>query len=190
MLRRLAAWLRSQPRLYRFLRSQIAALRRWRLGLTQAHPSFYAASSARISPDLRAGEYSFVNHGCVIGPKVVLGRYTMLAPGVGIVGADHLYQKPGVPIIFADRPSLPETVIEDDVWIGYGATILAGVRIGRGAIIAAGAVVTRDVPAYEIHGGIPARKIGLRFASDADRRCHDAMLAGATVHGVFCKPPV
>lgn len=183
-------WLRRQPELHRLLRGYIATLRRWYMGLEHTHPSFYTAATAHISPDLRAGEYSFVNHGCVIGPKVVLGRYSMLAPQVGIVGADHRYREPGVPMIFAGRPELPETVIEDDVWIGFGAIVLAGVRIGRGAIVAAGAVVTRDVPPYEIHGGIPARKIGERFTSDAERQRHDLMLAGETVHGPFCPPPV
>ena len=57
-------------------------------------------------------------------------------------------------------------VVEDDVWIGYGATILSGVHIGRGAVIAAGAVVTKDVDAYAIVGGIPARILRYRFPEE------------------------
>ena len=57
-----------------------------------------------------------------------------------------------------------DIVVEDDVWIGYGATILSGVRIGQGAVIAAGAVVTKDVPPYAIVGGVPAKVIKYRFA--------------------------
>jgi acetyltransferase-like isoleucine patch superfamily enzyme len=53
-------------------------------------------------------------------------------------------------------------VIEDDVWIGHGATVLKGVRIGRGAVVAAGAVVTRNVEPYTVVGGVPARLIGRR----------------------------
>ena len=53
-------------------------------------------------------------------------------------------------------------VIEDHVWVGCRVQILPGVKIGRGAVIAAGAVVTKDVPAYEIWGGVPAKKIGIR----------------------------
>lgn len=55
--------------------------------------------------------------------------------------------------------------IDDDVWIGYGATIMSGIHIGQGAVIAARAVVTKDVEPYEIVGGVPAKKIGMRFNS-------------------------
>ena len=56
-----------------------------------------------------------------------------------------------------------DIVVEDDVWIGHGATILSGVRIGQGAVVAAGAVVTKDVPPYAIVGGVPANIIKYRF---------------------------
>ena len=57
--------------------------------------------------------------------------------------------------------------IEDDVWIGYGATIMSGIHIGQGAVIAAGAVVTKDVPPYAIVGGVPARIIKYRFDTES-----------------------
>lgn len=56
--------------------------------------------------------------------------------------------------------------IDDDVWIGYGATIMSGVHIGQGAVIAAGAVVTKDVPPYAIVGGVPAKVIKYRFEQE------------------------
>lgn len=59
-----------------------------------------------------------------------------------------------------------DIIIDDDVWIGYGATILSGVHIGQGAVVAAGAVVTKDVPPYAIVGGIPAKVIKYRFPTD------------------------
>jgi acetyltransferase-like isoleucine patch superfamily enzyme len=65
---------------------------------------------------------------------------------------------------------------------------MQGVRVGRGAIVAAGAVVVRDVPAYEIHGGIPARKISERFPDPADRAKHDAMLDGPLYRGELARP--
>ena len=68
--------------------------------------------------------------------------------------------------------STPETfskgdiVIDDDVWIGYGASIMSGVHVAQGAVIAAGAVVTKDVPAYAIVGGVPAKVIRFRFCNE------------------------
>ena len=162
--------------------------RRHRYGLRRVHPTFYMAGPSTVAPDLVAHEYSFVNRGCQIGPRVELGRYVMLAPRVAIVGGDHRIDVPGRPMIFAGRPPLRPTVIEDDAWIGYGAILLAGVRVGRGAIVAAGAVVTGDVPPFEIHGGVPARKIGERFADPAERARHEAMLDGPTVRGDFAGP--
>jgi acetyltransferase-like isoleucine patch superfamily enzyme len=147
------------------------------------------AAGAFAEGDLVAKEYSFINVGCQVGTGVELGRYVMLAPHVGIVGSDHRYDVAGTPIIFAGRPEPKRTVIEDDAWIGFGATIMQGVRVGRGAIIAAGAVVTKSVPAYEIHAGIPAKRIGVRFADPADRARHDAMLDGPVIHGRLAALP-
>ena len=59
-----------------------------------------------------------------------------------------------------------DIVVDDDVWIGYRSTILSGVHIGQGAVIAAGAVVTKDIPPYSIVGGVPARIIKYRFSKD------------------------
>ena len=56
-----------------------------------------------------------------------------------------------------------DIIVDDDVWIGYRATILSGVRIGQGAVIAAGAVVTKDVEPYQIVAGVPAKPIKFRF---------------------------
>lgn len=57
-------------------------------------------------------------------------------------------------------------IIDDDVWIGFGATIMSGVHIGQGAVIAAGSVVTKDIPPYAVVGGVPAKVIKYRFPSD------------------------
>ena len=59
-----------------------------------------------------------------------------------------------------------DITVDDDVWIGYGATIMSGVHIGQGAIIAAGAVVVAEVPPYAIVGGVPAKVIKYRFDSE------------------------
>ncbi|MSR44637.1 MAG: antibiotic acetyltransferase [Phycisphaerales bacterium] len=164
------------------------ACRRIRHGLKHVHPTFYMGAGCIVMPDLVAGAYSFMNNNCMLQARVVLGRYVLLAPYVAVVGGDHRPGLPGVPSIFSGRPAILETVIEDDAWIGHAVTIMQGVRIGRGAIVAAGAVVTKDVPPYEIYGGIPAKKISDRFPDPADRARHDAMLNGPLVHGSLAKP--
>ena len=63
-----------------------------------------------------------------------------------------------------------DIIVGDDVWIGYGATILSGVRIGQGAVIAAGAVVAKDVPPYAVVGGVPAEVLKYRFSEDMIRK--------------------
>lgn len=59
-----------------------------------------------------------------------------------------------------------DIVVDDDAWIGYGATIMSGVHIGKGAVIASGAVVVKEVPPYAIVGGVPAKVIKYRFPED------------------------
>jgi acetyltransferase-like isoleucine patch superfamily enzyme/lysophospholipase L1-like esterase len=162
--------------------------RRWKHRLVHVHPTFYLASGSRVSSDLVAHAYSYIGQGCLIGPKLELGAYAMLGPRVALVGGDHRFDRPGTAIIFSGRPDLKPTVVETDAWVGCGAILIAGVRIGRGAIVAAGAVVTRDVAPYEIHGGVPARKIGERFPEGPDRETHDRMLAEPPCQGEYCSP--
>lgn len=59
-----------------------------------------------------------------------------------------------------------DIIVEDDVWIGCGATIMSGVRISQGSVVAAGAVVTKDIPPYSVVGGVPARVIKYRFKQE------------------------
>ena len=68
------------------------------------------------------------------------------------------------------------TFVEDDVWIGAAAIIMSGVKIGKGSIVAAGSVVTKDIPPCEIWGGNPARFIRNRFSDESNTREHLAFL--------------
>lgn len=144
-------------------------------------PTAYVHPSATIARDLRLGEFAFVGAGCELDPGVEIGRYSMLAPHVVVVGDDHIWDVAGQPIQFAGRPPQSTTVIADDVWIGHGALIRRGVRIGRGAVVAARAVVTRDVAEFAVVAGIPARQTGERFPDPKDRAHHVATLDGPTV---------
>ncbi len=111
----------------------------------------------------------------------------LIAAEFSIVGGDHISILPGTPIIFSGRPEMPATVIEDDVWIGYRVCMKAGVHIGRGAIVGMGAVVTKDVPAYTMVGGVPARVIKRRFSTQSEEDAHDEMLRGPARVGVYTK---
>lgn len=86
-----------------------------------------------------------------------IGAKCLISQGVSIIGANHSFD-PNIPII--DQPSQSGkkgVVIGDDVWIGTNSTILPGVTIGTGAIVAAGSIVTSSVPRYAIVAGAPAR---------------------------------
>lgn len=85
----------------------------------------------------------------------------MIAPSVSIRDTDHGFSRTDIPMMQQDLDTSP-VCIGDDVWIGHGAIILKGVRIGDGAIVAAGAVVTRNVAPFSIVGGVPAREIAKR----------------------------
>lgn len=144
-------------------------------GLRGIHSTCRVVFPNRISKDFILGPYSLVSRGVSLCGKVRAGKYVMIAPDVTIAGADHIFDEVGVPMYFAGRPELPETVIGDDVWIGARVCIIAGVRIGRGAILAMGSVVTKDVPPYAIVGGVPAEVIRYRFNEDEISE-HDQML--------------
>jgi serine acetyltransferase len=180
--------LRNIELIHTLYESLIMIYKRKKYRLKHVHKTFIMDGKSWISRDLIAHEYSFIGVECLIGPKVELGPYVMLGPRVAIVGADHRYDIAGTPMIFSGRPVLKKTVIESDAWVGYGAILMAGITVGRGSIIAAGAVVTKDVPPYQIYGGIPARKLAERFASASDREEHDKMLARRPSKGKYAPP--
>ncbi|MBP1617623.1 MAG: putative acetyltransferase [Bacteroidetes bacterium] len=149
----------------------------YKYGLKYVHSTCIFSKQCSISKDLRADSFAYIGPNCHIYPKVSVGKYTMLANNVTIVGGDHYYKKWGIPIMFSGRAELKSTVIGSDVWIGSHSIIMSGVKIGNGAIIAAGAVVTKDIEPYSISGGVPAKKIGLRFTSAEEIAKHEQMLA-------------
>lgn len=93
--------------------------------------------------------------------QIIIGDNVRIAPYVVMVAANHVFSNPNELICNQglDRKSI---VVEDDVWIASRVNIMAGVTIGRGSVIAAGAVVTKDVPPYSVVGGVPAKIIKRR----------------------------
>lgn len=96
---------------------------------------------------------------------IVIGRNVEIAPYCTFYPYNH-GMAPGKPIRNQPLETKGGIVIEDDVWLSVGVTVLDGVRIGKGAVIGAGAVVTKDVPANTISSGIPARAIKVRGNAD------------------------
>ena len=114
------------------------------------------------SGDVIIGDNSYINPYCVLysGNGIHIGRDVLIAPGAALVPANHAMARRDLPMrLQGFMPSRGGIVIEDDVWIGANCVILDGARIGRGAVIAAGAVVQSDVPSYQIWGGSPARHL-------------------------------
>lgn len=109
------------------------------------------------------GKYIYIGRNCHFGANVIINNKVLIASNVSFVGGDHRFDIPNKSIWDSGRGEYKKIYIEDDVWIGHGSIILQGVRIKRGSIIAAGSVVTKDVPEYTIYGGNPARKIKDRF---------------------------
>ncbi|MGA2785148.1 MAG: CatB-related O-acetyltransferase [Candidatus Bathyarchaeia archaeon] len=143
-----------------------------------AEPPVRFYGKVTTGPSLHVGRFSYFGWG-QIGPYVSVGRFCSIANGIMIGSGNHPFEWLSTsPFFFSTDhnasntniqdypPNLEQTVIGNDVWIGYGAILLQGVKIGDGAVIGAGAVVTRDVPAYAMVGGVPAKTIRYRFDPD------------------------
>lgn len=146
------------------------------------------------NPLIEVGEYTYYDdfedtanfeknvkyHFDFIGDKLIIGKFCMIASGVTFImnGANHLTASfSAYPFaIFGNGwenamdgkvyPNKGDTVIGNDVWLGYNCTIMPGVKIGDGSIIAANSTVTRDIPPYSIAGGNPAEIIRPRFSPE------------------------
>lgn len=158
-----------------------------------AHPRVYFLKNVVKSPNIIVGDYTYYDD--PIAPenfernvlyhdgndRLIIGKFCAIATGVKFImnGANHKLDGISTypfPIFGAgwetemekliDLPSRGDTVVGNDVWLGYEATIMPGVQIGNGAIVAAKSVVVKDVPAYTIVGGNPAKPIKQRFSEE------------------------
>ncbi len=150
------------------------------------------------NPNIIVGDYTYYDdfenvenfeknvkyHFDFVGDKLIIGKFSMIASDVKFImnGANHLSESiSSYPFaIFGNGwenamegktyPNKGDIVIGNDVWIGYNATIMGGVTIGDGAIIATNATVTKDVAPYTIVGGNPAKEIRKRFDEDTVKK--------------------
>lgn len=111
--------------------------------------------------------------GTWVSADVNFGNNVLIAGRVSFVGKnDHTFDVPGVSMWDSDRGTDNVINVGNDVWIGTNAIITSGVKIGNGSIVAAGALVNKDIPQCEIWGGIPAKKIKDRFSTGKEKETH------------------
>jgi galactoside O-acetyltransferase len=106
---------------------------------------------------------AYIGHRCLFYGHggIHLGRDALLANDVQLICGNHTFARRDIPIRTQPTEERPIT-IEDDVWLGASAIVLGGVTVGKGSVVAAGAVVTRDLPSYSIARGVPAQIVGAR----------------------------
>lgn len=155
-------------------------------GLKFVSKTSYISNKNKISTDFIADDFCYVGPNCIIYPKVSIGKYTLIANNVSIIGDDHVYSNPTMPIYFSGRPKIKETILGEDVWIGANTIIITGIKIGNGAIIGAGSVVTKDIPAYSIYAGVPAKFVKMRF-NESEISVHKQMLKNKNLAWNYCE---
>lgn len=112
---------------------------------------FSDGSGIKLGNNSGYGQNSYIYKHTHIGKDVMMGK------DVKIITHNHEFHNLNIPMNRQNYMDYSPVIIEDDIWIGFRVIILPGVRIGQGAIIAAGAVVTKDVEPYSIVGGVPAK---------------------------------
>ena len=147
--------------------------------------------NATIKKRCRIGAYTYIGRNTTVSSDTVIGRFCAIARGVEIGAFDHptdwlsihpfQYNKDHFTPVdgYGNAPRVPfqrpdGTVIGNDVWLGANAVLPRGVSVGNGAIVAAGAVVTKDVEPYAIVGGVPAGLIRYRFSQETIDRLQAA----------------
>lgn len=134
------------------------------------------------------GDNVYIGKDVHIECNTIIGSNSLIANRVAFVGRnDHDFSTIGIPVRFStwvglntDKSSNDFVDIGEDTWIGFGTVILTGVRVGKGCIIGAGSVVTKDIPDYCIAAGVPAKKIKMRFNHE-QIKAHEYKIR----HGLF-----
>ena len=127
--------------------------------------------------DITFGHHVQFGQNVTIQCDIEFGNYVLVAGNVSFVGKDdHKYDLVGKPIWNSGRGDNYKTHIGNDVWIGFGSIIVAGVKIGDGSIVGAGSVITHDIPPCSIAAGVPAKIIKNRFPSEQNVQEHLQLL--------------
>ena len=168
-IRGLANWLRS------FIRFKIR--QRWikTSGMTRIHSTVHLNAPNKI---MTFGHHVQLGPHCHVSADIHFGNYVLCAAHVSFIGKnEHSYNYSGDTIWESPRGNDKPTIIGNDVWIGHGAIIIGGIKIGDGCVIAAGSVVTKDIPPFSIVGGNPAKVLKNRFESETEKENHRKFLS-------------
>jgi acetyltransferase-like isoleucine patch superfamily enzyme len=168
LLRSLAQSLIFLKRVWRRFRMLLIlpAFRRCGKRVNADPDAFYSFHNIELGNDVTIGRGAVLMAG---NSLITIGNKVMFGPNVTLIGGNHNTSVIGR-YMYDVHEKRPEddlgVIIEDDVWVGAGAIILSGVRLCRGCIVAAGALVTKEVPPYAIVGGVPAKILAFRFDID------------------------
>lgn len=143
-------------KIYHSVRMDTPPYRRFWLGRRSVVESYCCINNA--VGDVTIGDYTRIGIHCTLIGPVCIGNHVNLAQGITVTALNHIF-KDSSRRIDEQGVSTKPVVIGDDVWIGANAVILPGVTIGRHCVVAAGAVVTKDVPDHTLVGGVPAKVI-------------------------------
>ena len=142
--------------IHRSARMDTPPYRKFSLGDYSVVESFACINNA--VGDIIIGDHTRIGlHNTIIGP-VTIGHHVNLAQGITVTALNHNFEDAGKRIDEQGVSTTP-VVIEDDIWIGANAVVLPGVTIGHHSVVAAGAVVTKDVPPHSLVAGVPAKII-------------------------------
>lgn len=152
------------PPSYSGLRLGQTGLRRFcgRLMLRSCGKQVNIEQKARFSSRVSLGDYSGIGVNAKIYGTCTIGSHVMMGEDCTVITRNHCHDRTDIPMMEQGFEEEQPVYIGNDVWIGDRVTILAGVHVGNGAVIAAGAVVTKDVPPYAVVGGVPARVLRFR----------------------------
>ena len=157
-----------KARVYAFNKKNKTNIKSLRASLYAAYgKNILIGNKTCVTEDVEIGDYSYINDNSYV-ENCIIGKFCSISSGVYICPYEHQLGNFSTSPLFEDKgvAKRKKVIIGNDVLISLNAIILSGVSIGNGAVIAAGAVVTKDVSPYEVVGGVPAKNIGWRMPED------------------------
>jgi maltose O-acetyltransferase len=149
-----------------YLRTQIR-VQYWKLLLYSIGRNVFIADDfmARNAKNISIGNNVYINHDVEFDAewgRIIIGNYVMIGSNTLLSTAHHNFNRLDIPIMLQGIRQPTSVTIANDVWIGANVIILPGIEISTGAVVGAGAVVTKNVPPYAVIGGVPAKIIKYR----------------------------